>query len=146
MNRSGSSLSRPDFARVFAGYGGSEPADGLVGVIVVPQERIGVDLVVCHGEAKRQPVIRHAMNDAPCGLEGARRTRSVTTSISKESVLSKLQQRSCLDLRQLAALHGVDAADETLARAVADLRRRGKISCIGGRGARASFVPATFER
>ena len=66
-------------------------------------------------------------------------------AISTASVLSKLQQRACLDLRQLAALHGVDAANETLSRAVADLRRRGKISRIGGRGARASFVLATFE-
>jgi DNA-binding GntR family transcriptional regulator len=59
--------------------------------------------------------------------------------------LSELHRESCLDLRQLAARHGVDAANETLARAIADLRRRGKISRIGGRGRRASFVAATFE-
>ncbi len=146
MNGRRSSVFRPDFAPVLAVGGGGEPADGLAGVIVVPQERIVPDLVVCHGAAKRQPMNRHTMNDAQYGLEGASRTRSVTTTVSQESVLSTLLRRSCLDLRQLAALHGVDAANETLARAVADLRRRGKISCIGGRGARASFVLATFER
>lgn len=60
--------------------------------------------------------------------------------------MSKLHQESCLDLRQLAALYGTDAANETLLRAIADLRRRGKITRISGRGARTSFVPATFER
>lgn len=66
-------------------------------------------------------------------------------AVSTESILSKLHQKPCLDLRQLAALHGVDAADEALAKAVADLRRRGKISRIGGQGQRRSFVLATFE-
>jgi len=59
--------------------------------------------------------------------------------------MSKLHQESCLDLRQLAALHGTDVANEALLRAIADLRRRGKITRIGGRGPRALFVPATFE-
>lgn len=67
------------------------------------------------------------------------------TEISKESILSKLHKEPCLELRQLAALHGVDAANETLSKAVADLRRRGKISRIGGQGQRTSFVLATFE-
>ena len=66
-------------------------------------------------------------------------------SISEHSVLSWLHQESCLDLHQLAALHGVDSADETLVKAVTGLRRRGKITRIGGRGSRSSFVPATFE-
>lgn len=66
-------------------------------------------------------------------------------SVSTESILSKFHQKSCLDLRQLAALHGVDAANETLTKAVADLRRRGKISRIGGQGQRRLFVLATFE-
>ena len=98
-------------------------------------------------EVKRPPVIPYRMNDAQYELEreGDRTTELTTTTISKESVLSKLYRQSCLDLRQLAALHGVDAANETLSMTVADLRRRGKISCIGGRGARASFVLATFE-
>jgi hypothetical protein len=68
-----------------------------------------------------------------------------STPISKESVLSKLREESCLDLRQLAALHGVDAANESLFKAIADLRRRGKITRIGGRGSRTSFVAGTFE-
>lgn len=66
-------------------------------------------------------------------------------AVSTESILSKFHQQSCLDLRQLAALHGVDAANETLTKAVADLRRRGKISRIGGQGLRRLFVLATFE-
>jgi len=66
-------------------------------------------------------------------------------AVSTESILSKLHQMSCLDLRQLAALHGVDAANEMLTKAVADLRRRGKISRIGGQGQRRLFVLATFE-
>lgn len=60
--------------------------------------------------------------------------------------MSKLHQESCLDLRQLAALHGTDVANDTLLKAIADLMRRGKITRIGGRGPRTSFVPATFER
>lgn len=59
--------------------------------------------------------------------------------------MNRLHQESCLDLRQWAARLGTDAADEALLKAVADLRRRGKITRIGGRGARTSFVPATFE-
>ena len=66
-------------------------------------------------------------------------------AISTASVLSKLQQRACLDLRQLAALHGVDAANATLTKAVAELKRRGKIARIGGQGQRSLFVLATFE-
>jgi len=67
------------------------------------------------------------------------------TAVSKESILSKLHKQPCLDLRRLAALHDVDAANETLTKAVADLRWRGKISRIGGQGQRTSFVLATFE-
>ena len=67
------------------------------------------------------------------------------TAISNESILSKLHKESCLDVRQLAALHGVDTTNETLSKAIADLRRRGKISRIGGRGPRTSFILATFE-
>lgn len=66
-------------------------------------------------------------------------------AISEHSVLRRLHQESCLDLRQLAALHGVGSGNEALARAVAGFRRRGKIAWIGGRGARRSFVPASFE-
>jgi len=66
-------------------------------------------------------------------------------AVSTESILRKLHQEPCLDLRQLAVLHGVDAANEMLTKAVADLRRRGKISRIGGRGQRRLFVLATFE-
>ena len=134
--------------------------------IVAPNERMVIDVAaghsralgadvnsgarrefesVGHGEPIRQPTIHFPMNDAQYERAGARRTKLTTTTVSKESVLSKLQKWSCLDLRQLAALHGVDAANETLSKAVADLRRRGKIACIGGRGARASFVLATFE-
>ena len=68
-----------------------------------------------------------------------------STTISKESVLSKLHQESCLDLRQLAAHHGVDAANEALFKAIADLRRRGKITRIGGHGSRTLYVASTFE-
>ena len=66
-------------------------------------------------------------------------------AVSTESILSKFHQMAWLDLRQLAALHGVDAANESLTKAVADLRRRGKISRIGGQGQRRLFVLATFE-
>ena len=68
-----------------------------------------------------------------------------SSTISKASVLTKLCAASCLDLRQLAALHGVDAANETLFKTVAELRRQGQITRVGGRGARTSFVAATFE-
>ena len=66
-------------------------------------------------------------------------------AISSASILSKLHQKACLDLRQLAALHGVDAANATLTKAVAELKRRGKIARIGGQGPRRLFVLATFE-
>ena len=66
-------------------------------------------------------------------------------AISTASVLSKLQQQACLDLRQLAALHGVDAANAMLTKAVAELKRRGKIARICGQGQRRLFVLATFE-
>lgn len=86
------------------------------------------------------------MNDAHRGRVCKRAAVLTTTNISAESLLNTLHQKSCLDLRQLAALHCTDAANEALLRAVAELRRRGKIARIGGRGARTSFVPATFER
>lgn len=54
-------------------------------------------------------------------------------------------KESCLELRQLAAQHGVDAANEMLSKTVADLERIGKIHRIGGKGRHLSFVLATFE-
>lgn len=68
-----------------------------------------------------------------------------TEKISTESVLSKFRKELCLDLRQLAARHGVDAANEALSRIVSDLKRKGRIHRIGGQGRRASYVLATFE-
>ena len=65
--------------------------------------------------------------------------------ISKESVLSKFREESCLDLRQLAARHGVDASNEALYTAVGDLKRTGKIQRLSGQGRRTLFVLASFE-
>ena len=67
--------------------------------------------------------------------------------ISNRSILNKFDaESSCLDIRRLASLHGVGADDHSLGRAIADLLRRGRIRCIGGRGRRASYVLASFER
>ena len=86
------------------------------------------------------------MNDAQYECVSKRSTDLTATTISNESLMSRLHQESCLDLRQLAALYSTDAANEDLLKVIADLRRRGKITRIGGRGVRTSFVPATFER
>lgn len=67
------------------------------------------------------------------------------TNISNQSVLHEFRQESCLDVRKLAALHGVDARNETLCRAILDLERSGKIRRIRGKGRNTSFVLATFE-
>ena len=66
--------------------------------------------------------------------------------VSKESVLRKFDEESCLDVRQLAARHGVEASNEALHIAVGKLKRTGQIQRIGGQGQRTSFVLATFER
>lgn len=67
--------------------------------------------------------------------------------ISNQTILNKFDAASaCPDMRRLASLHGVGADDHSLGRAIADLLRRGRIRCIGGRGRRASFVLASFER
>ncbi len=66
-------------------------------------------------------------------------------TISKESVLKVLRKEMCLGLSRLAARHGVDANNETLARTVNDLERHGKIHRVAGKGRHASFVLATFE-
>ena len=68
-----------------------------------------------------------------------------TGLVTSQSVLSKLHLHSCLNLRQLAVLHGVDAANDALLTAVTDLKRKGCIRPIGGQGRRASFVLATFD-
>ena len=65
--------------------------------------------------------------------------------VSKESVLSKFREESCLDLRQLAARHAVDASNEALYAVLGDLRRTGRIQRVGGQGRRTSFVLASFE-
>jgi len=59
--------------------------------------------------------------------------------------LCEFRQESCLDVRKLAALHGVDAGNEKLCRTILDLERDGKIRRIRGKGRNASFVLATFE-
>lgn len=68
-----------------------------------------------------------------------------TGLISTESILRKLHLHSCLNVRQLAVLHGVAVSNEALVAAVADLKRRGRIQFIGGRGRHTAFVPATFD-
>lgn len=65
--------------------------------------------------------------------------------VSKESVLSMLREESCLDLRQLAARHGVEASNEALYTVVGHLRRTGRIHRVGGQGRRSLFVLTTFE-
>ena len=72
-----------------------------------------------------------------------------TGLISSKSIMGKLQIHSCLNLRQLAALHGVDAANEALVTAVADLKRKHYIRPTGGQGRHTSFVIPTcvaFDR
>lgn len=166
MSKSRLTVSRHDYARLSLVDDDNELSGELGKSIVVPTDRMAIHVVArrCRvscadensgtrrefepgypDEAKRQPMIPCRMNEAQYEGDGYRRTELTTATVSTKSVLSKLHKQSCLDLRQLAALHGVDAADETLSRAVADLRRRGKIARIGGRGARASFVLATFE-
>lgn len=68
-----------------------------------------------------------------------------TGAVSPDSILRKLHLHSCLNVRQLAALHAVDASNEALVAAVADLKRRGRIRSTGGHGRHTAFVPATFE-
>jgi len=81
-----------------------------------------------------------------CSIVNERRRRLIPQVVSKESVLSKFQEESCLDLRQLAARHGVDASNSALYTAVGDLRRSGRIHRVGGQGRRTLFVLASFER
>lgn len=66
-------------------------------------------------------------------------------AISKESVLSLFRKESCIDLRKLAAHHGVDATNVVLSTVISDLERNGKIRRIGGKGHRATFALSTFE-
>ena len=169
MNKCELPASRHDHVRVQFFDDSNELSGGLDGTVVVPTERMVIDIVARHSrvigtdensgtrrefepaypdEAKRPPMIPCRMNDAQYvrKREGDRTTEMTVATISKESVLSELQKQSCLDLRQLAALHGTDVANDTLLKAIADLMRRGKITRIGGRGPRTSFVPATFER
>ena len=68
-----------------------------------------------------------------------------TGLVSSNSILRKLYLYSCLNVRQLAALHDIDASNKALIAAVADLKRRGQIRSIGGRGRHTAFVPATYE-
>jgi len=68
-----------------------------------------------------------------------------TELVSPNSILRKLRLHACLNVRKLAALHGVDATSEALAAAVADLKRRGRIRSTGCRGRHAAFVLATFD-
>jgi len=65
--------------------------------------------------------------------------------VSPQSILRKLHQHTCLNVRKLAALHGVDASSEALAAAIADLNRRGRIHSTGCRSRHAAFVLATFD-
>ena len=69
----------------------------------------------------------------------------ITGLVTSQSILNNLYLHSCLNLRQLAVLHGVDAANDALVTAVTDLKRKGCIRPIGGQGRRASFVLATFD-
>lgn len=68
-----------------------------------------------------------------------------TGLVTSKSIMGKLQLHSCLNLRQLAALHGVDAGNDVLVAAVADLKREGRIRPTGGQGRHTSFVLATFD-
>ena len=68
-----------------------------------------------------------------------------TGLVSPDSILRKLHLHSCLNVRQLAALHDVDASNAALVAAVADLKRRGRIRSTGGSGRHMAFVPATFD-
>lgn len=68
-----------------------------------------------------------------------------TGLVTSKSIMGKLQLHSCLNLRQLAALHGVDAANDALVTAVADLKRNGRIRPIGRQSQHTSFVLATFD-
>ena len=68
-----------------------------------------------------------------------------TRLVSPDSILRKLYLHPCLNVRQLALLHNVDASNEALNAAVADLKRRGRIRTTGGRGRHTAFVPATFD-
>lgn len=65
--------------------------------------------------------------------------------ISQETILKEFRTYSFLDLRQIAARHGVAATNEHLCRTIDDLRHLGKICRIGGKGRRTLFVLATFE-
>ena len=68
-----------------------------------------------------------------------------TGLVSPDSILRKLHLHSCLNVRQLALLHDVDASNAALNAAVADLKRRGRIRSTGGSGRHTAFVPATFD-
>ena len=68
-----------------------------------------------------------------------------TGLVTSKSIMGKLQLHSCLNLRQLAALHGVNVADKGLVTAVAHLKRKGCIRPTGSLGRHVSFVLATFD-
>ncbi|QDX82317.1 hypothetical protein B9N43_14355 [Denitratisoma sp. DHT3] len=66
--------------------------------------------------------------------------------ISSASILHRLHQEACLDLRQLAALHHVASDDPMLFKTLQALERAGKIRRIGGgKGRRTSFVLSSFD-
>lgn len=72
--------------------------------------------------------------------------RLAAEKICAASILHKLHQEACLDLRQLAAVHGVSSDDPMLFKMLRDLERRGKIRRIGGgKGRRTSFVLSSFD-
>ncbi|MBS1198374.1 MAG: hypothetical protein H6R18_2159 [Proteobacteria bacterium] len=68
-----------------------------------------------------------------------------TLKISQKTVLSEFHKNSCLELRQLAAYHNTDAANDSLCQALNALERDGKIIRLSGKGRRKLYVLATFE-
>lgn len=60
-------------------------------------------------------------------------------------ILDALRKDTCLDLRRVSARLGVDASSADLSRTLNELRRRGQIRHVGGKGRRTMFILATFE-
>ena len=99
-------------------------------------------------ETPKKPGQAAAKNVLALGYTGSSSLRRMEVDkglVSRQSILSKLRLHFCLNLRQLAALHGVDTANESLVTAVADLKRNGHIQPTGGQGRHTSFVLATFD-
>lgn len=65
--------------------------------------------------------------------------------ISQDSILIEFRKAPIRDRRQLASVHGVDAANEALSNVINCLERTGTIRRISGKGKRLTFVLASYQ-